>query len=376
MIIFFAKICIILYLIFLIILIISWLILKKPLEKSSNLGQGIVFTIIVPVRNEAQNILSLLLSLEKQTYNSGNFEIIFVNDHSKDNTKEIIERFSRTSDLNIQILELEHLVYLNSPKKMAIMQAIGISKGEYIFTTDGDCVLPPRLLQKYQEAFQNLHIKFISGPVTFLESHKSYFYTLWGKIQIVEFASLLGTAAASIGMNLPTMCSGANICYRKSVFFEVNGYDGNLHLASGDDEFLMHKISKRYKKGITFFKDKETIVLTNACENWGQFYNQRKRWSSKWKHYDGILPTILAIFIFFSNFSLFILIVNCSWGFVLLKIVLEIFLIRDVLLFLNKSSAIIYIVLVQFLYPFYVLLFGLIGLYSSKTYIWKERKLK
>ncbi len=274
MVVFSAKIFIILYLILLIILIINWLILKKLSKKSDDLRIGIVFSIIVPVRNEAQNILKLLHSLENQTYNSQNFEVIFVNDHSTDATTELIDKFSKTSDLNIQVLELEQKEYLNSPKKMAIMQAMGISRGEFIFTTDGDCVLPPKLLHKYYHAFMNQAIQFISGPVTFLETKESIFGKLWEKIQIVEFASLLGTAAASIGMNSPNMCSGANICYRKSVFFEVNGYEGNLHLASGDDEFLMHKISKKYKNGIVFLKDSEAVVLTNACENWSQFFKQ------------------------------------------------------------------------------------------------------
>ncbi len=376
MIVFSAKICIVLYLILLIIGIINWLILKKPSGKSNDFGIGIVFSVIVPVRNEAQNILKLLHSLENQTYNFQNFEIIFVNDHSTDATKELIERFSKTSDLNIQMMELERKEYLNSPKKMAIMQAIRISKGEFIFTTDGDCVLPPKLLHKYHEAFMNQVPQFISGPVTFLESKKSYFGKLWEKIQIVEFASLLGTAAASIEMNSPNMCSGANICYRKSVFFEVNGYEGNLHLASGDDEFLMHKISKKYKNGIVFLKDSEAVVLTNACENWSQFFNQRKRWSSKWKQYEGSIPTVLAIFVFLNNLALFVLILSCSWRLILLKIILEFFMISSVLLFLNKINAIFYIGLVQFLYPFYVLFFGLIGIFSSKTYIWKERILK
>ena len=59
------------------------------------------FTIIVPVRNEAKNILELLESLEKQTYPKLYFEVIIANDSSNDNTVEIIENFKKNNCINL-----------------------------------------------------------------------------------------------------------------------------------------------------------------------------------------------------------------------------------------------------------------------------------
>ena len=52
------------------------------------------------------------------------------------------------------------------------------------------------------------------------------------------------------------MCNGANIAYTKKIFEEVNGFKGNEHIASGDDEFLMHKIFEKYPDKVLFLKKK------------------------------------------------------------------------------------------------------------------------
>ena len=58
----------------------------------------------------------------------------------------------------------------------------------------------------------------------------------------LEFAGLVGVGAACLARQQPTMCNGANLAYRRAAFEAVGGYADNAHLASGDDEFLLHKI--------------------------------------------------------------------------------------------------------------------------------------
>jgi hypothetical protein len=64
-------------------------------------------SIIVPARNEAQNLRRLLPSLEKQDY-PGQIEIIIVDDHSTDDTLEVIE--CRQRDLNSSKCQLHYEV--------------------------------------------------------------------------------------------------------------------------------------------------------------------------------------------------------------------------------------------------------------------------
>ena len=62
-------------------------------------------SIILPVRNEARNILSLLEDLRGQDYPEDHFEIIIVNDHSTDQTANIVRSFI-SENTNIRLIEL------------------------------------------------------------------------------------------------------------------------------------------------------------------------------------------------------------------------------------------------------------------------------
>src|SRR5690606_15452205 len=96
----------------------------------------------------------------------------------------------------------------------------------------------------------------------------------------------------------------ANLAYEKNAFIEVGGYEGVKHIASGDDEFLMHKIAAHYPDGVYFLKNQNAVVSTGAHQDWSAFFRQRKRWASKWKHYQSKTPLVLAIYVFSCNLSM------------------------------------------------------------------------
>jgi len=330
------------------------------------------FSVIIPVRNEAKIIGRLLESLTQQQHKF--FEVIIIDDSSEDNTLEIAQDFF--SRLDLKILSLSSVERGVAPKKNAITKALADAKHDLIFCTDGDCILSPNLLREYNSIFENKKVKFISGPVTFLEESDRFWKKVWEKIQVVEFSSLVGSAAVSIFLKKPNMCSGANIAYRKSVFLEVDGYKGNAALASGDDEFLMHKINSKYSDAIVFAKSSKAIVETQACTNVWAFYSQRKRWASKWTYYESVIPKLLAVFVFLLNAFSIYLAFSGIWVALSIKVALEIVFLGMLLSFLKKKGSIIFIPLVQIIYPFYVVFFGLNTVFMSKTYDWKGRKLK
>ncbi|MCP9755083.1 glycosyltransferase [Lacihabitans sp. CCS-44] len=369
--IFIAIFFVLVYSILMVVFIVIWKNQSFEVNHFNN-PSNTEFSIIIPVRNESKNVRKLLESIVNQ--NEKNFEVILIDDSSEDDTVKIAEAFLALLDLKILYLSNEERG--NAPKKNAITKAIGVAKHDLIFCTDGDCVLPTKLLAKYAEIFNNERIKLISGPVTFFESGGGFFNKIWEKVQIVEFASLVGSAAVSIFLGKPNMCSGANIAYRKSAFMDVNGYDGNNELASGDDEFLMHKIQHKYTDGVFFAKSKEAIVETNTCESVVAFYNQRKRWASKWTKYDSYLPKLIAMFVFVVNLFTIYLTISGLWSILAIRYVFEFIFLALVLGFLKKKSSILFILIVQIFYPLYVVFFGLNSLFMNKNYNWKGRKLQ
>lgn len=363
------------YAVFTIALAFLWSRIRKP-SKSVVPSEKIFITVIVPVRNEAENILHLLEDLDRQTWPTSHFEVLIMDDSSTDNTAGIVRDFAKHAHADIKLIPLPD-VPTSAPKKRAIETAMTYARGNLIVTTDGDCRAQACWLRAIAVCYTHTGAKLISSPVTFTDER-----TLPDQLQTVEFASLIGSGAASMSAGYPSMCNGANLAYEKEAFQEVSGYDGVRHIASGDDEFLMHKIAARYPGSVHFLRNRDAVVRTAPHRNWASFYRQRKRWASKWKHYQSKTPLVLAVYVFACNFALILAAALALTGFIspegflaalALKCIPEWFFLGSVLIFLQKPRSVFFIPLTQCIYPFYVCFFGLVA--QKGKYEWKGRKL-
>jgi len=362
------------YSFFCILLMLVWVF--WPLAKTTDQKhKKKKISLLIPVRNEGKGIQNLLNDLEAQSLPKADFEVLIVNDNSTDNTEDIILSHITNSKINLKLIHLPEAQIGFSPKKRAIGKAIELSEGEIIVTTDGDCRPALLWLETIQTHFTANDCVFLSAPVC-LNSPKpeGLFTNIWYKFQEIEFASLIVSGATSIKMGRPNMCSGANMAYLKSTFHEVGGYEGNEHIASGDDEFLMHKMKEHFPNGVHYLKNEAALVQTAPLPDLVSFYNQRKRWASKWQHYSAISPKILALFIFSSNAFFIFALLSFDIRWMLLKLIPEFFFLASALLFFKKSKLIPLIPLLQIIYPVYVVFFGLLSLKKNK-YVWKEREL-
>lgn len=330
-------------------------------------------TVVIVFRDEALHLPLLLSDLEQQTLNKTLWEVIFIDDFSEDNSSEIVSNFLKISSIKATILKNDVYPDIVSPKKRGISQAVQIAQGEFIVCTDADCRLPATWLQGIVSCYEQTSAYFISSAVKFSPTLYPF-----QKIQALEFSSLIGSGAACIGLKAPTMCNGANIAYKKTIFEELDGFKGSENIISGDDEFLMHKFATAYPEKVLFNKSSHTIVSTTPHSNWKSFFEQRKRWASKWENYKNIAPKILAFFIFFINllsvilyFSIFWSPNKATWILIGLKFCIEFVFLAWILKSLKQTQLLWWIPFLFIVYPFYVLVFALIS--RKKNYIWKGR---
>ena len=202
-------------------------------------------------------------------------------------------------------------------------------------------------------------------------------------MQSLEFMSLIGIGAACIAQNRPTLCNGANLAYKKDVFNEIQAYSDSMHIASGDDEFLLHKVSGKYPGKTGFLKHKKAIVFTKAKADIRDFYNQRKRWVSKSTDYKNKHETLLIwlvwlmhlsllVNLFLSPFNIFNLITFLiAFG---IKLSAEFVFIFPLSKFFEKKAFLFLYPLTAFLYIFYVVLIPFAAIFGS--YEWKGRKYR
>jgi len=334
-------------------------------------------SVIIPVRNEAENIGLLLKDIEKQNYPRSLFEVLVVNDFSEDQTAQVVEDFFRNSCLNGKLIQTAVFDKLQG-KKAALVTGIKQASGTLILTTDGDCRVGKDWLRSIAAFYEEKGFKLITAPVFFIKKPG-----LFSRMQFLEFSTLIGAGAATLQAGFPSMCNGANLAFEKKTFAEVKGYAGNEAVASGDDEFLLHKISKKFPGKSGFLKSIEAIVETTAPATINSFYNQRKRWASKWAFYKNPANKILAVCVFAFNFCFVALLVFFLAGllslpeFLLLyasKFLVEFVFLYKVLLFSKKEFNWMAFIILQFIYPFYVSFFAITN--KAGTYYWKGRILK
>jgi len=179
------------------------------------------------------------------------------------------------------------------------------------------------------------------------------------------------------------MCNGANLAYRKLAFEQVNGFEGIRQTPSGDAELLMSKFKKAFSSSIKFLNYKEAVVATGPAEDWGQFKQQRKRWSSKWKinKRPGTILVALLIMIFHLTFIFTVVEVfkseipiNTLIVLLGIKFLLEFIFAKSVAVRLGNRFGMTAFLLCQIIYSFYAIIFCLLANFGK--YDWKGRTYK
>jgi len=330
------------------ILIYSLLILdfvygfdQIKLFETSSINQITHFSIVIPFRNEAKNLPILLESLTQLKYSKNKFEVLLINDNSNDGFENIIDNF-KLKHRNIDLKIIDNIRKTNSPKKDAIDIGINASKYQWIITTDADCSLPKKLLNSLDDFIQKESPKMIVSPVTFYTGN-----TFLEKFQNLDFLSLQGSTIGGFGIKKPFLCNGANLCYNKTAFLEVNGFTGNHNVASGDDIFLLEKMIKLFPEKVKYLKSNEVIVTTKPEVTLKQLMQQRIRWASKTKAYNQVFGKVVGIIVFTTNAFLILLfalaVINrTSWQhfglFFLIKFNVDFLLLYKASLFFNQQQ--------------------------------------
>jgi cellulose synthase/poly-beta-1,6-N-acetylglucosamine synthase-like glycosyltransferase len=274
----------------------SWLQIPeyKAIPGSINTNPSTKITVIIPARNEEQNISRCLQAVIDQSYPASLFEIIVVDDHSTDNTANVVRSFTNQ---NIHLVFLKDFVTdtINAYKKKAIEVAIAKSTGDLIVTTDTDCFMDKEWLQTLASFYEKYRPACIAAPVSITCNNR--FVEIF---QALDFMTLQGITGAAVYKKMHSMCNGANFAYEKNAWFDVGGFKGIDSIASGDDMLLMHKIYKLYPDRVLFLKSREAIVHTQPMHTWKGFFNQRIRWASKADQYDDkrILPVLILVYFF------------------------------------------------------------------------------
>ncbi|AWI24749.1 glycosyltransferase family 2 protein [Flavobacterium pallidum] len=323
-------------------------------------SQKTKFSIVVPFRNEKENLPALLESLSTLDYPEDLYEVILIDDDSEDGFSPKVPGFRVVQNIRVSA----------SPKKDAILTAIAIAKHEWIVTTDADCIVPQKWLATIDAFVQKHSCEMVAGAVT---------YNLNGAFlqhfQQSDLAALQGVTMGCFGLGKPFMCNGANFAYTRDIFTKLEGFNGNDKHAGGDDVFLLQKAIAAFPEKVGYLKSAFHIVATKPVETFSGLFYQRVRWASKTASYQSVFGKLIGILALLGNMAwiagLVLLLMDLNQPLLLtlllLKWLSDGWLITKTNQFLGNRTR--YYLLSAISYPFFstvVALYSLIGKYEWK----------
>lgn len=327
-------------------------------------------TMIIPFRNEKQNLPTIISCLQNLDYPVDKLKLIFVNDHSDDGSEHI----PQSADIKFR----KAVILANGEgKKAALTTGIEKAETEWIVTTDADVNFESSWLKKLFSVDHLSEVEMICGMVLIRNSEENS--SVLSVFQEMEFDMMQATGMAALSMHQPLLNSGANLAFKKKSWQDLGGYSAHSNIRSGDDTFLMFAMQERF--GDVIIGNTEAIVKTKPSGTWSEFVQQRQRWASKGRYYKNKNVRTVGIIVMLSSLFLPILYFVSAVpeiGMILItsiivRAVTEIRLIKNVSKITGKTYAIYELIAMSLFYPFFLLSLTLSAPFNKSQ--WKGRKL-
>ncbi|MFC1532326.1 glycosyltransferase family 2 protein [Thermodesulfobacteriota bacterium] len=188
-------------------------------------------SVIIPAYNAEQTLPSLLDSLSQQSFKD--FEVIVVDDCSKDSTARIVQRYAF------------NLIQLERNRGPAFCRNIGVknAQGEILAFTDSDCRADHTWLENIHNHIIYDNIEAVMGRLILKSSTR-----LGDSISALGFP-----AGGSVGFDriwrvdnngYTESLSSCNCAIRKDIFNKIGSFDETFPYAGGEDSFLAYSLKQ------------------------------------------------------------------------------------------------------------------------------------
>lgn len=351
---------------FLQVLVFSiWIRKNFPKLKEDNLPKA---TVIVAARNEEENIIECLASLDKSEYPEGKLEIIVVDDNSVDSTNELVSEFIKNKPKFKLIRPKKQFGEVHG-KANAIANAIEISEGEIILTTDADCTVSPKWVKTLASYYTD-DVAMVCGYTNQNDD------TSFAAIQSMDFLYLMSVAAGTMNLGKSTSCIGNNMSYRKSVYYEVGGYEAIPFSVTEDFKLLM-AVEKLNKYKVIYPLDADGLVTSKACKEVKSLYWQKKRWGV-----GGLEARPFAFTVVFTGWFVHTCMILSPFFFsanvlylILFKLMMDYFILKPLYKVFMLKFKFKHFLLFELYFIFYTFVLPPL-VFVSQRIVWKEREYK
>jgi glycosyltransferase involved in cell wall biosynthesis len=233
-------------------------------------------SILLAVRNEANNILTCLESLEKLSFAKENLEILIGNDASTDDTATLIDNFIANKPYFRQYLITSNLNNLFG-KANVLAQLAKNAKGDWLFFTDADIQVPAdwiqEMLQNHRQA--SVDIGMVMGFTSVIPSN---FFAI---LQALDWTFYIGVLDIFATLGKPMTAMGNNMAIANKAYQAVGGYE-NINFSVTEDYAIFRAI-RTQNIGFQQLASDKVLAFTQALPTLQDVLRQRIRWLGEFK---------------------------------------------------------------------------------------------
>jgi len=257
---------------------------------SLNLENYPSISIVVPAKNEENNIEECIRAIMKSNYPSDKFELIVVNDQSTDNTKQkidyLVTEFPNLKPIHVPLNFKKEI--LGKPGALEI--GIEKSENEIILFTDADCIVNKNWISSMARTFVHKKSDLVAS-FTLVKYNKFF-----GKFQAVEWLMSHTMASGGIGFGFTLGCFGNNMAITKNMYNKLGGYK-KIPFSVTEDLALLQAVDKEGGR-LNYICAEESTVKTMPIDTVINYLKQRKRWalggrSLGWKAVFFVITSLL-----------------------------------------------------------------------------------
>ena len=225
--------------------------------------------ILIPARNEAENMAKCLQAIGQLNYPKDLLEVWVGNDGSEDQTAAIVEDFSKRFPY-IHLYQVQGNLGSARAKGNVLAQLMQQSKAEFVFVTDADIEVAPDWINALLPHLLEKNSGIVSG--TTLVDGLSYFE----KWQGLEWSLGNGYLIGLNQLGMKSTAVGNNMCFTRSAYLATGGYE-NMPFSVTEDFQLFSAIRKKGYASLNLI-EANSLNISAAQKKLMALLHQRKRW--------------------------------------------------------------------------------------------------
>lgn len=221
-------------------------------------------SVISCAQNEAKNLPKLIEALLNQDYLE--FEIIFINDHSSDESLSILKHVA-LQHKNLRVLNLDK----EQGKKAGITNAISLARYNNLLLIDADCIPASKDWLRLMTEKLNANIQIVLGYGGYYAYPNSIlnklirFETLFTAMQYFAYAKAKNTY----------MGVGRNLAYTKELFVKSDGFQKHSEYKAGDDDLFVNQNASR--ENVATNINPAAFSFSEPKTSWKSWFIQKRR---------------------------------------------------------------------------------------------------